>query len=187
MPLYHYSNLFKFKLSTNSLQASLLLQLSKEHLFSVTSTPKYISSLLLQLPRNISSTSTPKEHLFYFNSQRTSLLLQLSKEHLFYIRIIKERHQDSKDMATEQEFNDIILYKTGSVKYRSGLSDNEKRNIRDKASSYVAEQGLLYIQDKDKKTDLIRKRRVIIKSEEKEKILSMCHDGIDLRHALWKG
>ena len=38
-------------------------------------------------------------------------------------------------MATVQEYDDILRYKTStSNKYRSGLSENEKRNIRDKAS-----------------------------------------------------
>ena len=38
-------------------------------------------------------------------------------------------------MATELEYEDIIHYnKTGSVKYQPGLSDDEKRNIREKAS-----------------------------------------------------
>ena len=39
-------------------------------------------------------------------------------------------------MATEQEYDDILRYKTNTTKYRPGLSDNEKRNIRDKASRY---------------------------------------------------
>ena len=38
------------------------------------------------------------------------------------------------NMATEQEYDDIYRYKTSTQKYRPGLSDNEKRNIRDKAS-----------------------------------------------------
>ena len=33
-------------------------------------------------------------------------------------------------MATEQEYDDILHYKTSSSKYRPGLSENEKRNIR---------------------------------------------------------
>ena len=47
---------------------------------------------------------------------------------------------------------------------------------------YVVEKEVLYIQDKDRDKDLIRKRRVIVKEEEKQKILSMCHDGIDGMH-----
>ena len=44
---------------------------------------------------------------------------------------------------------------------------------------YVVEKE---VQDKDRDKDLIRKRRVIVKEEEKQKILSMCHDGIDGMH-----
>ena len=47
---------------------------------------------------------------------------------------------------------------------------------------YVVEKEVLYILDKDRDKDLIRKRRVIVKEEEKQKILSMCHDGIDGMH-----
>ena len=44
-------------------------------------------------------------------------------------------------MATEQEYSDILRYKTNSTaKYRPGLTDNEKRNIRDKAARYVLEK-----------------------------------------------
>ena len=38
-------------------------------------------------------------------------------------------------VSTVQEYDDILRYKTStSNKYRSGLSENEKRKIRDKAS-----------------------------------------------------
>ena len=47
---------------------------------------------------------------------------------------------------------------------------------------YVVEKEVLYIQDKDRDKDLIRKRRVIVKEEDKQKILSMCHGGIDGMH-----
>ena len=49
---------------------------------------------------------------------------------------------------------------------------------------YVVEKEVLYmyILDKDRNKDLIRKRRIIVKEEEKQKILSMCHDGIDGMH-----
>ena len=41
-------------------------------------------------------------------------------------------------MATQQEYSDIMKYKTSvERKYRDGLSDNHKRNIRDKSSRYV--------------------------------------------------
>ena len=41
-------------------------------------------------------------------------------------------------MATQQEYNDIMKYKTSvQRKYRDGLSDNQKSNIRDKSSHYV--------------------------------------------------
>ena len=45
-------------------------------------------------------------------------------------------------MATQQEYEDILLYKTaasnaGQKKYRDGLSTNDKRSIRDKAQSYA--------------------------------------------------
>ena len=41
-------------------------------------------------------------------------------------------------MATQQEYSDIMKYKTSiERKYRDGLSDNQKRNIRDKSSRYV--------------------------------------------------
>lgn len=85
-------------------------------------------------------------------------------------------------MATEQEYSDILQYKTGAVKYRAGLTDNEKRNIRDKAGRYIVEKEMLYVQDTDKTVGVSRKRRVIVKEEEKKKILSMCHSGIDGMH-----
>ena len=41
-------------------------------------------------------------------------------------------------MATELEYEDIVRYKTSTdSKYRPGLSDNDKRNIREKAARYV--------------------------------------------------
>ena len=71
-------------------------------------------------------------------------------------------------MATEMEYADILRYKTNSIgKYHKGLTDSEKRNSRDKVSKYVVEKNLLYIQEKDKQSDLIRKRRVIVKEEDK--------------------
>ena len=47
---------------------------------------------------------------------------------------------------------------------------------------YVVENNLLYVEVIDKKVDLVRKRRVIVKEEEKKQILRMCHDGIDGMH-----
>ena len=47
---------------------------------------------------------------------------------------------------------------------------------------YIVEKGVLYIQDIGRDKDLTRKRRVIVKEDEKQKILSMCHDGIDGMH-----
>ena len=83
-------------------------------------------------------------------------------------------------MATEMEYADILRYKTNSVnKYHT---DNEKRSICDKASKYIVEKDLLYIQEKDKQSDLIRKRRVIVKAEDKQRILSICHSGVDGIH-----
>ena len=93
-------------------------------------------------------------------------------------------------MATEMEYADILRYKTNSIgKYRRGLIDNEKCNIHDKAFKYIVEKNLLYIQEKDKQSDLIRKRRVIVKEEDKQRILSMCHSGMDAlwaRQNIWK-
>ena len=44
-------------------------------------------------------------------------------------------------MATELEYEDIVRYKTSTdSKYRPGLSDNDKRNIREKAARYVREE-----------------------------------------------
>ena len=47
---------------------------------------------------------------------------------------------------------------------------------------YVVEKEVLYILDKDRDKDLICKRCVIVKEEEKQKILSMHYDGIDGMH-----
>ena len=86
-------------------------------------------------------------------------------------------------MATEQEYSYILLYKTNSnTKYRPGLSNNEMRNIRDEAARYVVEKEQLYVEVLDKSMDLVRKRRVIVKEEEKKRILRMCHQGIDGMH-----
>ena len=41
---------------------------------------------------------------------------------------------------------------------------------------------MLYTQDTDHQSKLVRNRRVIVKEEDKQKILSMCHDGIDGMH-----
>ena len=43
----------------------------------------------------------------------------------------------------------------------------------------------MYIQEKDKQSDLIRKRRVIVKEEDKKRILSMCHSEWGGWNALW--
>ena len=49
-------------------------------------------------------------------------------------------------MATELEYEDIVRYKTSTdSKYRPGLSDNDKRNIREKAARYVLHHQLLHV------------------------------------------
>ena len=54
-------------------------------------------------------------------------------------------------MATELEYEDIVRYKTSTdSKYRPGLSDNDKRNIREKAARYVLHHQLLYVVEVDK-------------------------------------
>ena len=86
-------------------------------------------------------------------------------------------------MATELEYSDILRYKTNSsAKYRPGLTDNEKRNIRDKAARYIVEKDQLHVELMDKNLDLVRKRRVIVNEEEKKRILRICHEGIDGVH-----
>ena len=89
-------------------------------------------------------------------------------------------------MATQQEYEDILLYKTaasnaGQKKYRDGLSTNDKRSIRDKAQRYALQQQCLYLPEKDS-TGIHRMRRVVVKQEEKSRILNMCHDGLDGMH-----
>ncbi len=86
-------------------------------------------------------------------------------------------------MATELEYSDILRYKTSSdSKYRPCLSDNEKRGIREKAARYVAQHQQLYVVEVDKELGTEKKRRVIVKEEEKTTILTMCHSGIDGMH-----
>ena len=86
-------------------------------------------------------------------------------------------------MATELEYEDIVRYKTSTdSKYRPGLSDNDKRNIREKAARYVLHHQLLYVVEVDKDLGTEKKRRVIVKEEEKKTILTMCHSGIDGMH-----
>ena len=89
-------------------------------------------------------------------------------------------------MATQQEYDDILSYKTAAAgtgkKYRDGLSDNQRRNIRDKATRYVVEQHCLYVFDEDKDLGAHKKRRVVVKQEEKDRILKMCHSGMDGMH-----
>ena len=83
----------------------------------------------------------------------------------------------------EQEYSDILLYKTNSTtKYRPGLNNKEKRDIRDKATRYVVEKEQLYVEVLDKSIDLVHKRGVIVKEEEKKRILRMCHQDIDRMH-----
>ena len=89
----------------------------------------------------------------------------------------------AETMATEMKYADIPCYKANTTnKYRKGLTDNEKWNIRDKASKYIVEKNLLYIQEKDKQSDLVRKRCIIAKEEDKQRTLSMCHSGVDGMH-----
>ena len=86
-------------------------------------------------------------------------------------------------MATQEEY-DILRYKTaveGRQKYRAGLTENQKRNIRDKASPYKVEQ-CLYIVEEDKDLGVLKKRRVVVKQDEKDRILKMCHSGVDGMH-----
>ena len=72
-------------------------------------------------------------------------------------------------MATELEYEDIVRYKTSTdSKYRPGLSDNDKRNIREKAARYVLHHQLLYVVEVDKDLGTEKKRRVIVKEEEKK-------------------
>ena len=86
-------------------------------------------------------------------------------------------------MATELEYEDIVRYKTSTdSKYRPGLSDNDKPNIREKAARYVLHHQLLYVVEVDKDLGTEKKRRVIVKEEEKKTILTMCHSGIDGMH-----
>ncbi len=82
-------------------------------------------------------------------------------------------------MATD---SDIPCYKTSTgSKYRPGLSDNEKRGIREKAARCVAQHQVLYIVEVDKEIGTEKKRRVIVKEEEMT-IFTMCHSGIDKMH-----
>ena len=84
---------------------------------------------------------------------------------------------------SELEYEDIVRYKTSTdSKYRPGLSDNDKRNIREKAARYVLHHQLLYVVEVDKDLGTEKKRRVIVKEEEKKTILTMCHSGIDGMH-----
>ena len=88
-------------------------------------------------------------------------------------------------MATQEEYDDILRYKTaveGRQKYRAGLTKNQKRNIRDKASRYKVEQQCLYIVEEDKDLGVLKERRVVVKQDEKERILKMCHSGVDGMH-----
>ena len=87
-------------------------------------------------------------------------------------------------MATQQEYDDILLYKTaasnaGQKKYRDGLSTNDKRSVRDKAQRYALQQQCLYLPEKDS-TGMQRMRRIVVKQEEKNRILKMCHGGVEL-------
>ncbi len=93
-------------------------------------------------------------------------------------------------MATQQEYEDILLYKTaasnaGQKKYRDGLSTNDKRSIRHKVQRYALQQQCLYLPEKDS-TSMHRMRRVVVKQEEKSRILNMCHDGLDAWNAFWE-
>ena len=84
-------------------------------------------------------------------------------------------------MATEKEYADILCYKI-----HSGLTDSEKCNVCDKASKYVVEKDLLYIQEKDKQSGLIRIRRAIVK-EERQTENSIHVPQWDGWNALWVG
>ena len=77
---------------------------------------------------------------------------------------------------------DIKTAVEGRQKYRAGLTENQKRNIRDKASRYKVEQQCLYIAEEDEDLGVLKKRRVVVKQDEKERILKMCHSGVDGVH-----
>ena len=87
-------------------------------------------------------------------------------------------------MATQEEYDDILHYKTtdSGKKYRDGLSDNQKRNIKDTAQRYVVEKQCLYIVEQDKAMGTQKRRRLVVKQEEKDRILEMCHSGMDGMH-----
>ena len=111
--------------------------------------------LPLQLIKDINSSRTSKDYIFSTlqGLQRTTSLFAAIKDINSSRTSIHQGHRLFKDidtttrttslhcnqhniiMATVQEYDDILRYKTStSNKYRSGLSENEKRNIRDKAS-----------------------------------------------------
>ena len=95
--------------------------------------------------------------------KRTSAMGELNIYH-FTKRVYPNCYQKDSLMANEHECSDILRYKSNTTnKYRPGLSDNEKRNIRDKATRYVIEKELLYVEVLDKSADIIRKRRVVVK------------------------
>ena len=75
-------------------------------------------------------------------------------------------------MSTEQEYEDILLYKTASGNSSRYTTVNQKRSIREKVSCYIVEHNLLHVVEKQK--DLGEwKRRVIYKENDKNSILSV--------------
>ena len=64
---------------------------------------------------------------------------------------------------------------------KTGMSDNEKRNIRDKAARYELKDGQLFLRKTDKAMGE-RLVRVVKKEEEKRRILERAHCGVDGSH-----
>ena len=72
--------------------------------------------------------------------------------------------------------------KRGQPKYPQGFSINDRRGLRQQATSFHNEDGVLYHKKDDVKAGVLNLRRVVVSREEQVRIMRACHDGVDGCH-----
>ena len=87
---------------------------------------------------------------------------------------------------TEERCQALVAYlqgsKRGSPEYPPDFSNNDKRALRQQAASFEVDQGLLYHKATDSQCGTVRRQRVLVTTEEKNRIMRACHDGVDGSH-----
>ena len=87
---------------------------------------------------------------------------------------------------TEERCQALVAYLQGSMRgspeYPTEFTTNDKRALRQQAASFEIDQGVLYHKATDTQCSTIRRQRVLITKEEKNRIMRACHDGVDGSH-----